>query len=426
MQAFDEDDVDIVLAKKGKKSCFMRYLALLWLPLLIFLGVIAGYKGVIPFKVEIHSVVMIGAIFFIYFFFIKHNATYATCKFDQQYEEMRIALKWYIKNNILVIDGISKSNAPYDSFMKEYTAGIRNDNFASVAAAVFPTLGILGTFISIALSMPDFSSQNSAQLEREISLLLGGVGTAFYVSIYGIFLSLWWIFFEKSGMSHFEAGILAIKKQLSHHFWSRDEIEQMHLSKSLESYKKLGETFETLSSNTFADTLHESLKQRISLFDTIIVQEQNALQKSSAHFNALSEESHKSMEQSARLLEAYESIAGSMQQMTAKLDKNTQILERSLHMVAQQEVLLENSISKLHDALEPIKAENVAALHSSVLQNLEIMKSESAKVGYAFNKNLEDFDEKYTKKLRHSLELIDSETAKIIHQIAELRVIDRR
>ena len=51
----------------------------------------------------------------------------------------------------------------------------------------FPTLGILGTFISIALSMPDFTSNNIVALDSEITKLLSGVGTAFYVSIYGIF-----------------------------------------------------------------------------------------------------------------------------------------------------------------------------------------------------------------------------------------------
>ena len=45
--------------------------------------------------------------------------------------------------------------------------------------------------------MPDFSSGNTTALEQEISLLLGGVGTAFYVSIFGIFLSIWWTFFLK-------------------------------------------------------------------------------------------------------------------------------------------------------------------------------------------------------------------------------------
>ena len=35
--------------------------------------------------------------------------------------------------------------------------------------------------------MPDFSSRDSIALDLEITKLLGGVATAFYVSIYGIF-----------------------------------------------------------------------------------------------------------------------------------------------------------------------------------------------------------------------------------------------
>lgn len=52
--------------------------------------------------------------------------------------------------------------------------------------------------------MPNFSSSDTAALEQEIALLLSGVGTAFYVSIYGIFLALWWMFFEKFGKSKIE------------------------------------------------------------------------------------------------------------------------------------------------------------------------------------------------------------------------------
>ena len=101
---------------------------------------------------------------------MKHNAHYASCKFNKRHEEMSLALKWYIKNNRLRIGEVSKANAPFDAFMQDFSSSLRNDNFASVAAAVFPTLGILGTFISIALSMPDFSSQSSAK----VLLAMGG------------------------------------------------------------------------------------------------------------------------------------------------------------------------------------------------------------------------------------------------------------
>ncbi len=50
-------------------------------------------------------------------------------------------------------------------------------------------------------------------LKAEITKLLGGVGTAFYVSIYGIFLSIWWTFFEKFGMSKFQQLSYKIKER---------------------------------------------------------------------------------------------------------------------------------------------------------------------------------------------------------------------
>ncbi|MFY4744073.1 MotA/TolQ/ExbB proton channel family protein, partial [Aliarcobacter butzleri] len=84
-----------------------------------------------------------------------------------------------------------------DDFFQDYPSNIRNTTLSSIASGIFPTLGFLGTFISIALSMPDFTAGTTQALESVITVLLGGVGTAFNVSIYGIFLSICCIFFEK-------------------------------------------------------------------------------------------------------------------------------------------------------------------------------------------------------------------------------------
>ncbi len=56
-------------------------------------------------------------------------------------------------------------------------------NFAVVATSLFPMLGILGTFTAIAISMPDFSIDDMGSLDKQISILLSGIGTAFYASI---------------------------------------------------------------------------------------------------------------------------------------------------------------------------------------------------------------------------------------------------
>ncbi len=56
--------------------------------------------------------------------------------------------------HFLAIGKDTKSNANFDDFAYTYIKGARNENFASIGSAIFPMMGILGTFISIAFSMP--------------------------------------------------------------------------------------------------------------------------------------------------------------------------------------------------------------------------------------------------------------------------------
>ncbi len=239
-------------------NCFIKVLYLLFMPFAIFMIIVAGFMDWIPFRVEIHSIIMIGTIFIIYLFFLKHNAFYASCKFMQDITNFKKGLSDYIRKNLLVIGQTQKANASYDDFVKEYTTDLRNENFSSVAAGIFPTLGILGTFISIAISMPDFSSQTSAVLEREISLLLGGVGTAFYVSIYGIFLSIWWILFDKTGLSSFEKVVNVTKENTKEQFWNKEEIEQTYFQKSMENFEKLNQVFHNFAQDELIESMNKN------------------------------------------------------------------------------------------------------------------------------------------------------------------------
>ena len=426
--AKNEDEiVDFHIDTQRQGSCFFKLLSLFWLPFLIFLAVLAGYFKYLPLKVEIHSVIMIGAIFVIYFFFMKHNAHYAACKFRRRHKEMHDVMSWYIGNNRLTIGDITKANAPIETFFKDFTASLRNDNFSSVAAGVFPTLGILGTFISIAITMPDFSSQDSAMLEKEISLLLGGVGTAFYVSIYGIFLSLWWTYFEKSGMSRFEKDIYVIKENVHHRFWTSEEIEQIHFQESLKNSEKLNAVFEKMLSSEFVDSMNATLNQRLELFENIVQNEKIALQNASNHYSEVLKNSETSIRVNNQNLESYENIAFRMQDFTSQLQKSNHVLATIQNSLAQKEQNLANlsqnidkNIAELNKSLKSLNPENIKELYSGVMQNIEIMRSESAKIGHSFNTHLNDFDEKYTQKLKSSLELIDSESAKIIKNIAKL------
>jgi len=63
--------------------------------------------------------------------------------------------------------------------MNKFYIDIRKDNFVPVASSVFPMLGILGTFVAMAISMPNFSASSTDALDSEITVLLSGVGSAF-------------------------------------------------------------------------------------------------------------------------------------------------------------------------------------------------------------------------------------------------------
>ena len=120
-----------------------------------------------------------------------------------------------------------------------------------------------------------------------------------------------------------------------------------------------------------------------------------------------------------------------MQDFTSQHQKSNHALVVAQNELAKKEQNIkefskniDKNIAELNQALKNLNPENIKELYSGVMQNIEIMRSESAKVGYSFNKNLNDFDEKYAQKLKSSLELIDSESAKIIKNIAKLKDLD--
>jgi len=424
----EQDFVDLSLEFRAKSSCFMRLIAIAWLPTLVFAVVISGYMKLIPLKTEIHSVVLVGIIYIIFLFFIRHNAYYASCQFKKRFEHMKMELSGYINGNLLSIAGTTKANAPFDGFIKEFSSTLRNENFSSVAAGIFPTLGILGTFISIAVSMPDFSSNTSEALEHEISLLLGGVGTAFYVSIYGIFLSIWWIFYEKTGVSSFEKDVRMIKGATRSFFWEKEEIEQTYFRKSMENFKNLSAVFDTISSQSFIENMNRTLEQRLVIFDTIIEREQKAVESAALQVRQGIEETAAIKRQQEVLFETYKVITGQMGEFAAMLEGSVkevalsnELLSSNQNGVQEAARLLGENIKQLNSALALINTENIQNVYSGVIENIETMKSDIDRIGVSFDKRLNDFDAEFLEKLKETLKMIDQETSQIVTQLSELK-----
>lgn len=410
------------------KNCAIRLIWLSSVPILLFLFALFGYLGIINFNVQIHSTIMIGLILLIYLSFMRDNAYYASCKLRSNFLKIRLDLITYINKNLLYIAGLEKANASLEDFLKEVSKTLRNENFSSVAAGIFPTLGILGTFISIAISMPDFTSQTSQALEHEISKLLGGVGTAFYVSIYGIFLSLWWIFFEKNGTSRFQKDSLTIKEATHDFFWQKEEIEQTYFRKSMENFEKLNTVFDTFSSQEFIKSLNKTLEQRMSVFEQIIEHEQEATNKvakllysGTNQLQIISQQQNELSNTLQNIIYKFENFANNLEKQNINFNKAHDTLSDDFSKAVEVAQMLSENSSKLNEALSNISVQNVQNLYSGVIENIESMKQEIDKIGSGLDEKINSFDDLFLQKLKNTLKLIDSETAQIVSQISKLK-----
>ncbi len=271
----------------SQQQCFSQFFAIFIFPALFMLGLIMGYIGLLPINVEIHTLVIIFFIFFIFSFFIKHNANYAVCQMRSSFGRMELDLQDAMDDNALTIMGETKSTLNIKEFIAEYYKEIRNDNFARVAPSVFPMLGILGTFVAIALSMPNFTVKDINALDHEITILLSGIGTAFYASIYGIFLSLLWIYFEKRGTSKVDKNIHSLEKIYNKRIWKTSElIKHEHLQSELKDQQIV----ETLRDTFNLDFIKEINEQYLKNYKTIIDDTTNSFDSISNHMKTASEE----------------------------------------------------------------------------------------------------------------------------------------
>ena len=379
---FKEEDL-IELNSRFYTNCkpLSRIFTLLTIPTLLFILVILCYFGVLPLKVEIHSVILIGAIYFIYLFFIRHNAYFVACKFRTLYADLQIALLDYINSNLLTIAQTSKANGSVDDFLQDYTSNLRNSNFSSIASGIFPTLGILGTFISIALSMPDFTSNNIAALDSEITKLLSGVGTAFYVSIYGIFLSIWWIFFEKFGLSRFHHDSYIIKESTKNFFWTKIDIESIHIKSNIDNFSSMSKIFAELTSSQAMYDINRSIEQRAKSIDELLQKE---------YMLSLRIDEN---------IANFEKLASAVEKLSLQSNSQTMIFKD----VSDN---LNKNILELNSHMNNLSSENLKAIYTNIVKSIETMKSDMEKIEWKFEDGLKE-----------SLRQIDLQTANIVKDL---------
>ncbi|PID48248.1 MAG: hypothetical protein CR967_00865 [Proteobacteria bacterium] len=394
--------VDILnnIGDDSKGSCILVYLQLIAIPLLVFGYFVLSFFGFTSLPVHKHSIILMGIIFVTSLIFARHNAFYARCIFKLNMRGLNGRLKEYIMKNLLVIGKHKKSNSSFEIFMEEETKHIRNSNYSSVAASIFPTMGILGTFISIAISMPNFSSSTTGELEREIAVLLSGVGTAFYVSIYGILLSLWWIFYEKLGLSFFDKDVKRIKSNVRVFFWTKEEIEQAFLKENISHFQEIASIVSSLSNEKFLDKLSTSIDNKFQVFDKMLKLEEDAIMLRSKH-------TQESMNELKEAQEKQSGIGEVCFDILKTLDKFSKVLEEievksfdNYNNIMVSQTSLNSTLKALNSSLEG----NVGKLASVYEGFSSDLKSTQEKILDNFSKTLDSSLDKYVQDTQNAVE----------------------
>jgi len=305
----------MIKVPKQNVSSFPRFFIILSIPLLMFCTLFLAYTKYISLKTEFHTIIIIGFILLIFLLFIKHNAWYSYSKYNNSITETSDEIDEYIKENELEIAGKKKAYGDINPFFDNQLRKIRNDHFSNTAASIFPTLGILGTFTAIAISMPDFSVESQAALDQEITTLLSGVGTAFYASIYGIFLSLWWVFFEKRGLTKIQNSMEEIKKTYHGKMWNKEEIEILTLVQNKTENNKILTKLEETVNPQFIQTLNNVVQAKIELFQKLNTEHLEFESQLTARHAKLIESFDINAKKQSHLLENYEKLHEQILQM---------------------------------------------------------------------------------------------------------------
>jgi hypothetical protein len=283
-----------------------------------------------------------------------------------------------LRANALTIMGKTKSTLHVNDFMAEYYKDIRNDNFARVAPSVFPMLGILGTFIAIAISMPDFTVKDLNALDQEISILLSGIGTAFYASIYGIALSLIWTYFEKRGATKVDKNIYDLEKLYDSRVWKKAElIKHEHMQSELKDQ----EIVQTLKETFNMDFIKELNEQYLKNFTAIVNSTTESFSQLSEHMRESSSELRDTLDRvhgREESVNAVENIKENIEGFNSNAKNLQKSMERFDGTVEHTFYKIDSEIGEVVEKLS-VFASIISEQNQMILENLASQKEDETK-----------------------------------------------
>ena len=321
-----------------------------------------------------------------------------------------------------------------------------NEHLFDFIPHLFPTLGILFTFIGIAYGLYHFDSNN---IEKSIPELMNGLKTAFYVSIAGVSLLVVFSFITNVRKKILEEGVLSDEtkaiqslteaiKELRNDFLSSNEIghtlnpgnilrdlynESIKQSESLQSFStelalNISENIDNILNNPTEGVLTElkSLKLEIEalgnklkdpatdMTQSIVKELQGSMSKMIEDFRvSMSGDTKNEMERLAEILGkaggSLTEFPDKLQNMMQKLDDNFKGLQSVVKKISDDSLLeSEKSMKNMRDQVEAMSItlkEKVGDLQSGQ-DSLFVKQTENLKLSEelirAFNDSVKNMN----------------------------------
>lgn len=279
-----------------------------------------------------------------------------------------------------------KSNIPSSEvFSEQNVCSLHSLNLKmlSTASSSLVGLGLLGTFLGLTIGVASFDSSNVEHIQSSIQTLLAGMGTAFLTSLFGMSLSLIFIFFDKRWSNRLSKDLYKMTENLDSKYYI-DDISLIKLNQQemydamfnnikgvvaeqtqsvLNDFKRHltytdGEGHEVEVSNAVREILSENEEQSKALksFSTDLAIELN---------NGFDEVLSRQMQQ--KLLPLMESVDATTKSVVEHIDK------MSANVASPATDMIANVVDTLKSSMSEILDEFKHSLSSSATNELETL-----------------------------------------------------
>jgi hypothetical protein len=149
--------------------------------------------GSFPIGTIVVGILLISFISAVIYLFVKRKRLITAIELQNIENDQQLAPIWLAyKKTFINYGNITKTNHPAKDYFSEYTIlNVKLDvRLLNNVGSSLVGLGVLGTFLGLALGVSSIQLTNSETIKASIDTLLKGMGTAFTTSIWGMFLSI--------------------------------------------------------------------------------------------------------------------------------------------------------------------------------------------------------------------------------------------